>query len=382
MNFLINAFCDEHTNELLGVNCVEFNPDDDYTNRPFVRPYTLAEFSQAYKSMTPMGFMFDENGLLSADSNARTVVSSETYPFIYEQCAKIPRRKFDITDLLMFGVENSGATLINYSGIKEGQEPIVLPFSSYKVSGSSMNIYGAYRLPDGTFRTHSMLEMENGAGKTVYCVFPPERLGIDFSGFCEEIDTIELNGIPATVFKVDTTLQAYNVVMGEAFLNYLAFMVSYYNIGRKVLKVLAPAVESAQEKVPQTSEEREVRKVKENVSIVHIYDREYVDDVAACGSDMNSLSRLIAAFPEARVTALWMQKIFNSPWYDASKPDAGMPTVSANLAVECRKFGLKYGLELLTCRKHLMDLQKVYDSTPLILKGGGVDGQSAKRVSF
>lgn len=381
LDFLINAFCDDVTQQLLGMSCVEFDLDM-YASRARVRMYSADEFSAAYDSMTPMGFVLDKDGLLSADSNALRVVSGDTFPFIYEQCSKVPAKEFDITDLILFGAENSGATLVNYSAVKEGEEPITLPFSSYKVSGSSMNIYGAYRLPDGSFRTHSMLEMEDGSGKTVYCIFPKGRLGSEFSGFCEEIDTIEVRGVPMVVFKVDTTMKCYSVGIGEAFLNYLAYMVAYYNIGRKVLRVLAPAVESTQEKALPPQAERGARKVRKNVSIIHAYDREFVKDVVECSNDSVRLNNLVSAFPESRVTIHWVQKAYNSPWIDRSKEDNGISTVCANLAVECRKQGLKYGLELLTHRCQLMATMTFDNSIPLILRGGGVDGQSAKRVSF
>lgn len=381
MDFLINAFCDDRSGQLLGMSCVDYNPEQ-FDSRANVRMYSADEFRDSYVQMKPMGFVLDKDGLLSADSNALRPVSGDTFPFIYEQHTEIPSKEKDITDLILFGAENGGATLVNYSAIKEGEDPIILPFSSYKVSTSSMNIYGAYRLPDNSFRTHSMLEMEDGSGKTVYVVFPQERLGVDFSGFCEEIDTIEVKGSPMTVFKVDTTMKCYNIGVGEAFLNYLAYMVSYYNIGRKVLKVLAPAVESAQEKVLPPQAERGARKVQKNVSIIHAYDREYVRDVVECSHDSERLNNLVTAFPEARVTIHWFQKAYGSQWIDRTKDDNGISTVCANLAVECRKQGLKYGLELLTHRCQLMATMSFDNSIPLILRGGGVDGQSAKQVSF
>ena len=50
--------------------------------------------------------------------------------------------------------------------------------------------------------------------------------------------------------------------------------------------------------------------------------------------------------------------------------------------MECRENGLKYGLELLTHRYYLATIPVYEDIVPIVLKGGGVDGESVKRVSL
>lgn len=381
MNFLVNAFCSDVDGVLLGATIVSFDPTN-YQSRAGYRAYTEQELKQDIGSMNPCGFMLSDDGLLYADSNARRTIGPDTFSFVYDQCQRVVEKKKDITDLILYGVQHGGSTLINYSEVKEGAEPIMVPLSSYRVSASSMNIYAPYRVPDGTFRTHSMLEVEDGSGKTVYVIFPDGKPDSSFNGFCTDIDHLMINDASWTVYKVDTTLASYNVTVGEAFLNYLAYMVAYYNIGRQVLKALAPEVKVGYDKPEAIRPERQVREVKRNISIIHQYTREYVDDVIACGDDVNKLSNLITAIPEANVTLNWVHKVFSSPWYNRELEDAGMSTVSSNLLVECREQGLKMGLELLTHRNQLLVVSSFDNSLPLILSGGGVSGQSAKRVSL
>lgn len=381
MDFLVSAFYDEQTCKFLGASTVQFDPTD-YCGRGTFRAYTDVEFFSLYKDLHPQGFLLNDDGLLMADSNARVVTTEDTFPFVYDTCQRVPHKRLDITDLLLYGVQNGGAVFVNYGSYKEGADPILIPFANYRVSASSINIYASYKLEDGSFRTSSLLDLEQGTGKDIMCTFPEGKVPLEFGNMCSQVDTVDIDGAPLAVFKVNTSLEQFGISVGEAFLNYLAYMVAYYDIGRRVLKELVPAVQTEEEKVTSTAPDKPRRKAEKNVSIVHQYSRAYVDEVVECGSDAEQLSDLIRDIPEANITVHWIERVLSSPWYDPEKEDQGMRSASSNLSVECRECGLKFGLELLTHRYYMMATSGYEDRIPLILNGGGVNGQSAKLVSF
>lgn len=384
MDFLTNAIFSDTTGMLLGAMITHFNPDD-YTSRASVKLHTLSELQSNYQDLEPRGFRFEQPGLLPADTDVRKVFSKSAMSFVEAEYSKLGIREVDITDLVLYGVQNGGCTIVNYPQVKEqGVAPILLPFANYRVSASSFNIYGAAKMADGTYKTHSMLELEDGSGKSFYAAFPMEADLSPFASICQQLEDIKIRDTDMVVYRVSSCLKPFYACVGEAFLNYLAYHVAYYNVGRKFLREIAPLfMESTQqEEMAATAQER--RYPKRNVSIEHAYDKLCLKGLSACSGDNERLIEYLQEVPEARITMHWMSKFFDSPWYKdgVGTDEERARTASANLMMECRENGLKYGLELLTHRYYLATIPVYEDILPIVLKGGGVDGESVKRVSL
>lgn len=384
MDFLTNAIFSDETGALLGAMITHFDPED-YTGRASVKLYTLDELRENYKSLQPRGFTFDPKGVLTADTSVRRVLSNSVMDFVRDECSRLGARELDVTDLVLYGVQHGGATLTNPDAVLSGQEkPRLLPFTNYRVSSSSFNIYGAYQQADGTFRTHSMLELEDGSGKEFYCVFPED---VDMSwaaSMCQCLGDVVVGETNMAIYKVQSCLKPYYTCVGEAFLNYLAYNVAYYSVGRKFLKEVSPVVKEATVREDASPIQQEKRFPRRNVSIEHSYDKLCLSGIQQRSGDNARLIEYLQDVPEATVTMHWLNKLFESPWYssgDGSQEERAK-TACANLMVECKEHGLKYGLELLTHRYYLSVIDTYEDFIPLVLKGGGVHGESLKRATL
>ncbi len=395
MDFLTNSIFSEENRTLLGVTLTHFDPTE-YTGRAQSKMYSLEDLIKVYPSLQPRGFRVTESGELRSDTNARTLLSNDIVAFIEAEYARIKPKRKDITDLVLFGVENGGATCLNSeTDLKAGslsEPPILVPFQNYKVSSSSMNIYAPFKAPDGRFRTHSLLEMEDGGSKHFFAMFPA---GTDLRPFYEMvglIGTMEVDGTEMDVYDVQSFLEPSPVRVGEAFLNYLAYNVAYYDIGKKVMKDLVPSTfdDRSSEVSPMMLERR---KPSRNCSIIHNFKKAYTEDILRIASDASRLNAYMEAGPESIPTFLWLQEFMTSPWYtDKNYNDGNMSedeeemvrrkTTAMNLMIAIRRDGLKFGLELLTHRAYQCTLFPPGSELPWILKGGEVYGQSAKKVTF
>ena len=368
---------------MLGAMITHWDPED-YTGRASVKLHTVEELRLEGSTLQPRGFQFEPPGIIRADTSVRRVLSDNAMSFVKEGYSNLGAKEIDITDFVLFGVQHGGASLINYTAVKEeGAPPVLLPFSNYRVSNSSFNIYGPCKMPDGTYRTHSLLELEDGSGKEFYCVFPED---VDLSwaaSMCKMEGDLMVNDTLMTIYHVQSCLKPFYTCVGEAFLNYLAYSVAFYSVGRKLLREVSPAIpgDTTQEKSPVTAEKRYPRR---NVSIEHVYDKLCLSGINACGGDNEKLVAYLTDYPESRVTMHWLQKLFNSPWFNSAEgsEEDRARTACVNLMVECKENGLKYGLELLTHRYYLSVIDQFEDFIPIVLKGGGVDGESLKRVSL
>lgn len=368
---------------LMGAMITHYAPED-YTGRASVKLYTLEELKKDFSSLEPRGFQFTQQGVLTADTSVRKVFSSGVMSFVEEECRRLGVREVDITDLVLYGVQYGGATLTNASDVLNGNAtPRLLPFQNYRVSGSSFNVYGAYQQEDGTFRTHSMLELEDGGGKEFYCVFPEDVDMAWAASLCQSVSTTKVGDTPMTIYKVQSCLKPFYTCVGEAFLNYLAYSVAYYNVGRKFLKEVSPAIRDASVQEEKSPAQQEKRYPRRNVAIEHTYDKLCLEGIRKCSGDNTRLIEYLTSVPEATITMHWLNKLFESPWYrdTPGNEEEKARTACANLMIECKENGLKYGLELLTHRYYLSVVNSYEDFIPLVLKGGGVSGESLKRLT-
>lgn len=382
MDFLTNAIFSAENSMFLGAMITHFDPEQ-YTSRASMKFYTREDMYASLPTMEPRGFRLDPNGIFSADTNSRRVLSTSVMPFVEAEFSRLGAREVDVTDLMLYGVQHGGATVVNAKEVLDGRTlPILLPFQNYRVSNSSFNIYGACKVEDGTFRTHSLLELEDGSGKTFHCVFPDD---VDMSwaaSFCQQVGDIVVNETSMKIYQVQSCIKPFCTCVGEAFLNYLAYNVAYYSVGRKLIKELSPMIRdaAAQEKSPMTQEKRYPRK---NVSIEHTYDKLCLSGINSCNGDNARLIEYLQSYPEATVTMHWLNRLFDSPWYRNTEGDeeSRVKAACANLLVECKEWGLRYSLELLTHRYYLSIVDSYDDVIPLVLKGGGVSGESLKRLT-
>lgn len=383
MDFLTNAIFSAEDNTLLGTLLTHFEPDN-YLNRASVSFYSKEELTEKLPQLEPRGFRFGPNGVLAADTDVRKILSNNVLSFVEIEYAHLGARLIDITDVVLYGVQYGGAVLVNPTEVKQGTAaPLLVPFQNYRVSQSSLNIYGSYQLEDGTFRTHSLLELEDGSGKDFCCVFPPDVDMSRFASVCQQTDEVIINDTTMFLYEGHSCLKSFYTCVGEAFLNFLAYNVAYFNVGRRFLREVSPAIKDAtiQERSPSAQDRRYA---KRNVSIEHTYDKLCLSGITRCNGDNARILEYLENNPEATITMHWLNKLFDSPWYQSTEgdEDARCRAACANLMMECKEYGLKYGLELLTHRHYLTTVASYDNYIPLVLKGGGVNGESLKRVTF
>ena len=387
MEFLGDAIFSAQDQTLLGAMITSFDPAQ-YTERAQVKLYTTSELATAYPNMKPRGFKFDAPGTLLSDTAVRRVLTDSVFSYMEEECSSLNRRTLDITDFVLQGVENNGFVFANYEDCTDPEtfevDGCFIPFRSFKVSNSSFNIYATYKNKDDVYRTFSLLNVEDGSKTEFYAVFDDAA---DMSAFAKNMTPcgeVSIADTAHTIYKIDLGLSGFYVGVGEAFLNYLSYNVAFYNIGEKLMKELQAAMPmlpspSLEEPKPQIR-----RRARVNVSIEHIYRESRLRGINGCIGNPDELVSFIRAFPEAAITYQWLQKIYTSPWYmqgDGKQPEEQLLyTTCINLLPECRKERLKFALELLTHRYYIYLMGVVNDTLGPILKGGGVNGESIKRV--
>lgn len=388
MEFLSNAIVSETDHTLLGVLLTSFCPEN-YTQRSSVKFYTTNELKQKYSMLKPRGFYFDEHGTLRSDSIASQEASESAVKYVERECANLGKQTNDITDLVLFGVVNHGFVLPQ--GISE--DPIMIAFSRFNVSASSFNIYAGYSMSStedspGGYRTCSLLNSVDGTARDIVVAFPEGTVLPELYGTVDKQEDLVINGNVYNTYQVNVGLNCFPTCVGESFLNFLAYNVSFYNIGEKVIKQLK---QNAQKDVPtHEKEERDstprARKTPVNVAIEHIYKESRLDDIMRNVGNNQAMRLFIQDYPDAAITLQWVEKVFSSPWYlnEGSNHDDMFKIYCAclNMLPQCRVDRLKYAIELLTHRYYIYRMGLANDFLGPILKGGGVDGESIKRFSF
>lgn len=386
MEFLVNSIASAANQSLLGVVITEFNPDD-YRSRAKVRLYDIAQFEREYPTLSPMGFVFENNSVLVGDTVDRRAVTDSLFSYVEHEFSQNTGHKCDIVDLLLQGVVEKGYVVINPEVLGDGEsgaKVILVPMKNFKVSNSSFNIYAPYQCEDGSYRTCSLLNVEDGSPTEFSVAFPTTSSLDDFSEFLRMSGTHTVGEQEYIVYQAKGLgLIPFNVSVGEAFLSYLSYNVAFYNIGEKTLKGLSPQVGEVlatpyvSDKVP--------RRPKVNVKIEHTYRNCKLQQIVGMLGDPQQLQEYLRTNPEANITYQWIYKAYNSPWFtatDATLEQEQLAVSCANLLVDCKKERLKCALELLSHRYYIYSMGLVNDTLGPVIRGGGIDGESLKQSDF
>lgn len=384
LDFLSNAIFSAQDRSLLGVILTRFHPDF-YTGRSETRLYTLEELERDYEKLRPRGFALQENGKLVSDTSVGRILADSVFQYMEDECSTFGQRPLDITDLVLLGVEENGFVLAGYQN--EMDWGVFVSFKRMLVSDSSFNIYARYMTADGEFRTLSLLNLEDGSARTIYVAFPETTNLTGFGNKVMPCGAAIVEEQPYNIYKCELGLSGYYTNVGEAFLNYLAYNISYYNIGEDLLRNFRDNVSPPQGPSSKSDSSARIRRTpKVNVSIKHVYKETRLGGIMGCLKDPQMLEDFIHRFPEAEITRHWLFKCYNSPWFlenvDKMPDKQALYIASVNLLPICRKERLKYALELLMHRYYINLIGPMGDMLPLILHGGGVDGESIKRVDF
>lgn len=385
MEFLSNAIISSQDSSLLGAVITHFDPED-YLKRCETRLYTTDELVSAYPTFAPRGFIFKDGNNLFGDTSVQGVVANSAFEYMTEECAHFGQRGKDITDLVLLGAKCGGFVLAGYKD--DTDQGSFIPFSSFRVSNSSFNLYASYQTDSGEFRTYSLLRLEDGSALEHYIALPKDVNLEGFAGKVEMSGATQIEDAVYTVYHIEMGLTKYYAAVGEAFLNYLAYNIAFYNIGEKMLKefrnVVSPPV--GYERPVDEGVIRFQRKASVNVSIVHVCKEPRLSSILQCTNDAAALQKLVDEYPEAEITWHWLCRLYRSPWFTDSygKMDENQAryVAAVNLLPICRQERLKFAVELLTHRYYLSGLGLVGDTLGPILHGGGVKGESIKRVDF
>lgn len=392
MEFLNNAIVSSEDGSILGVLLTEFDPSV-YTSRAVVKLYTVEDLTAEYDKLSPRGFKFTPPGTLLSDTSVTRAVANSVFSYMEEECGRLGQRSLDITDLVLLGMKDGGCVFANYEELVENgskelmeQNAVLIPFKNFKVSNSSFNIYAPYQVSETEgFRTFSLLEVEDGSPRMFHAIFPVSSNLTGFEGVtpCE---TLTMETGEFIVYKVELGLNGFYAGVGEAFLNFLAYNVSFCNIGEKLMKEMKTVMPAVPPIPTEDYAPRIPRRARVNVSIEHVYKDSRLRGIMGKTGDPDGLVEFLREFPEAAISYQWLQRIYNSPWYKSGEgvmtEEECIYTACTNLLSECRQSRLKYAIELLTHRYYIYMLGVVNDNLGPVLKGGGVSGQSLKRVSF
>lgn len=387
MEFLENAIFSNTNYSLLGARLTTYTPEV-YTSRASVKLYTAEEFRENYAKFTPWGFQLGDNGTIMSDTPARCTLVDSVFSYVESESKQSHQHTFDTTDLVLHGVAAKGFVVVNYKETLTGAEPILIPFRNFRVSRSSFNIYASYKNEDDYYRTFSLLDVREGGPKRFYAAFPEEYNLSGFQGGITLAGALEIDGHTYIVYLCELGLSTFYASVGEAFLNYLAYNVSFYDIGIKALTGLIETVHPRPKPVYKKEEnvERLDRVPHKNIGISHVYTECRLQEYANCGNNMDKVVELFKRCPEAIITYQWVDRVQKSPWFietrDAQGTDEAYYVACTNLMQECRRDGLKCALELLTHRYFILSQGVANDNLGLILRGGGVDGESIKQSDF
>ena len=389
MEFLNDVIISEEDTSTLGVLITHFDPAV-YLNRSHVKLYTIQDLITAYPSMEPRGFQLDDSGDILSDTISRRIANIVAFQYMQKESNKVLDKIVDITDLVLLGVENSGFIIPNGKDLKDEEDfkdnSILVPFKNFKVSNSSFNIYASYDSGDGKYKTVSLLDMEYGSPTEFFMMMPADVDVEDYKSYLTELFRYSKEATDVVVYKVNIPLTGASRIVGEGFLNFLSYNVAFYGIGEKVIKdmnILSP-------KIPIVPAEPEARRPsrtpKVNVSIEHSYKKSRLKGIATYSKDKDQLAEYMKIYPDARVSLQWIQRIYSTHWFKEAYEEKGEDEATyiscINLLSECKKYKLKYALELRSYRYFIYKAGFANDTLGPILKGGGVYGESVKRTCF
>lgn len=379
IDFLVKAYYnqivapidfDGVSQNLAGIVVARFD-ERDIVKRPMLEYLSAEQARSPASGLNPYGFGFSEDGKLLSDTQS------------YEQCSFDANKvlsvinmnesvTYGLLDLVLLGADTGSILLVG---------DYVVEMRTLKVSKTSYNIYAPYKTEDGAFRTYSLVDKETRLARELTMAIPTVDVPrfSHLSGFMEELE-----GRPKqrwlddyTVFKVNAPLYGFWTFAGEAFCNFLAYMVGYYSIGLKVTNFLkhnylnVPVTVSKQEQVKRKPPIRTGKPpliIESTLSKAKI--REFVDALSN-----GKVDEFRASSEEARVTTLWMEEALGVLQDD----DPGRLSKLLELESSITLANLSVSIELLAQRL-LLDEFPVFPSG--VFMGGGVNGKAIKRTAW
>ena len=107
-----------------------------------------------------------------------------------------------------------------------------------------------------------------------------------------------------------------------------------------------------------------------------------LDAVMSKLNDTPALQRLVSSDEEAYVTLSWLQRLYNTSRDVYGDDPNGMTAACLSIRSSCCLSLLQFSLELLAQRIYLMSFGPGGDPANPILKGGGVNACTIKRVTW
>lgn len=367
---------------LAGALLTRFNPDDKLSRASVYYVDVVALRESRVENLAPMGFQFDESGVLLADTGCRKDMESELAEYVGRGFVNPVRPQLGLIDVVLYGAEYGASIVANAEECEKGRPPILIPLSNFKVSESSLNIYAPYRNSEDNFRTYSLVDIETDKAYPLVISVPLEAVSKMKS--LSPLMSPEEKGIlveGSQIFNVEAEFNPAPTLTGEAFCNYLAYNVAYYRLGMKILDKFMEDGKFVS--TPREEDMRPAKQPRHNLVIQSTIRRPCIDKVMDRLAYPDDLRILCANNEEAAVTMSWFQHIMETQKDMEAEDEQGrILAACVNLKASCKRNLLHYSCELLAQRLYLCNLGTADNSIGLTLKGGGVSGCSIKRTSW
>ena len=365
--------------QLCGAVLTSFNPAE-ISARPVLSMVTMDELSEIDRAMCA-GFTINEDGVLLSDSSPRRVTGSAQISFVKNEIDMANSSDKTLIDFLKDCLNYNCRVLQNYEKALSGEElPITIPVESFKVSNSSFNIYASYQREDKSFRTMSLIDIEENKAKEFCVAIPAEYFSGMLMNYKSLIALKSVKGLEEyTICKVDLPLQPFPVLTGEAFCNYLAYNVAYYKIGLQVIDVLLSDTKFKSDTTANkdTQYAGTPKTPAPSLSIESEYTNHALNQIMSCMDDSTLLVELVQSNGEANITMNWMQEIQKA---SNSAVNGELAKTCIALRHDCKSKYLHFALELLAQRLCINQVNTFSLPFGSVLKGGGVNGCSLKRT--
>lgn len=389
MEFLTAALYKTPTSDsdellLTGALLTSFNPNDRLSRASVYYENVEGLRSPPTTDFRPMGFCFDDNGVLLADTGCRKDMESELAEYVGRGYVNPVRPQLGLIDLVLYGAEFGAGVVANPNECEKGASAIVIPFSSFKVSESSLNIYAPYKNSDNKFRTFSLVDIETDQAYPLVISVPMDavRKMSPVSKLLEpEARAILVDG--SQVFSSKAQFTPAPTLTGEAFCNYLTYNVAYCRLGLKVIDSFLGDGGFVSEPREEEEAERVYKKPKHNLFFQSNLRKPCVQKVLDRLAYPDDLRMLCEHDAEAAATMAWFQKIMmKKDDMEGEDDQSKILAACVNLKASCKRSLLHFACELLAQRLYLCNLGITDNSIGLTLKGGGVSGCAIKRTSW
>ena len=371
--------------DLEGALVTSFDPTSIYS-RAGLSFLSADELKAAVSAGEAMGFAIGEDGVLLSDTASLLVTDASTCDYVSKEADSTDERQCGLIDVLLHLSCLDAHIIPNWDDyLVHGANPVHIPISSFRVSNSSFNIYAPYRGTDGAFRTCSLVDVQTNKSK-MFAVAVPQTIGFT-SWLAQAIRPTGVADGEYNYYMVDATLDAASALFGEAFCNYLAFQVSYYRLGLKIIdwfrdtyKLSPPDITTSEVKAATTD-----RKVPApSMTIEAPYKKHAASDMMKLimSGQHDTIQRVCERDEEAYITYSWLTAILKAAQVNDGDDAAKLRTACFGLKAKAKQMLLHFELELLSQRLHIMSLGMAGDILSTVLKGGGVRGYSCKRFYY